>query len=49
MISDVRLDTMPGGAQLSERDKAALAKLHDDYAPFNAELAAVLGRQNLLW
>jgi len=39
----MRRNTMPGGEQLSERDKAALAKLRDDYAPFNAELVAFLG------
>ncbi len=40
---------MLGGEQLSERDEAALAKLRDDYAPFNAELAAFLGRRDLPW
>lgn len=40
---------MLGGEQLSERGKAALAKLHDDYAPFNAEMAAFLGRRYLPW
>ncbi len=45
----MRLTTMPGGEQLSERDKAALAKLRDDYAPFNAEMAAFLGRCDLPW
>ncbi len=32
----MRLNTMPGSERLSERDKVALAKLRDDYAPFNA-------------
>ncbi len=40
---------MPGEEQLSERDKAALAKLRDDYAPFDAELAAFLGRRDPPW
>ena len=45
----MRFNTMPGGEQLSERDQAALATLRDDYAPFNAELAAFLGRRDLPW
>ncbi len=46
---NMRPSTMPGRGQRSERGKAALAKLRDDYAPFNAELAAFLGRRDLPW
>ena len=45
----MRLNTMLGGEQLSERGKAALAKLHDDYAPFNSELTTFFGRRDLPW
>jgi hypothetical protein len=44
-----KLNTMPATEQLSERDKAVLASLRDDYAPLNAELAAFLGRHDQLW
>ncbi len=45
----MRLSTTRGSEQLSEGEKVALAKLRDDYTPFNAELATFLGRRDLPW